>query len=119
MPSAGSCPAEHVCVELDYLHVHDVVVNPLLVLLQHLQECPHRLSGSEELQVGLGSRRPSPPVPAGRLLGAQQSPSDAPREDPRAQVCGTLKTGALVVATRMDHGAGGETSQLASLRDLC
>lgn len=40
-----------------YLHIHDVVVNAQLVLLQHLQKRFHRLAGGEELQVGLRGRQ--------------------------------------------------------------
>lgn len=42
-------PCRHLSWALAYLHIHDVVVDPELVLLQHLQKGLHGLRGGEEL----------------------------------------------------------------------
>lgn len=82
------CLLSAVCPELAYLHVHNVVVDPELVLLQHLQERLHGLSGGEELQVGLwGGRhlsRPRSLLAAASALGStsQMPVHDCPREGP-------------------------------------
>lgn len=42
-------PCRHLSWALAYLYIHDVVVDPELVLLQHLQKGLHGLRGGEEL----------------------------------------------------------------------
>lgn len=110
-----------------YLHIHDVVVDSELVLLQHPQQRLHCLPGSEELQVGLWGRQvpshhPGPLQAASSVLSdtSQMPALTVPREGPTCTgVAGHKASGRAPAAwIQYDCGVGRYVSQREGSRHV-